>query len=768
MRRIIIFVSVSLLLFAICILPSLPYIHINSTFTIRTGLNGIHYASVKNIKVTQKLNVPGKLEQLAVYVSAPNAGYYEEANIILRIIEEGEMIQEKTYKANEIKDGWLNFGSISEAIQDAEVVLSVESNGIPSNMDFFVILTDDPYIRMDDAQMNGDITGYKAIIDCTYSQYNTAYWCSLVTLCIIIAIILCFSYILGFRPEWIEKKLIGYWLTAGLVFCTMVLKNPTSNVLSGAMSEAVYEFWQKAKDLGFFGSLMSLMSGESLVWLERVVIWISYLIAPTAYVFHAAQILEMLFIAFSTAMFTLPTFRKYIAFEVRLVVSIYCGCYLLFTNAYYLWSISYWCSFFIVLYAFVDKDKISTWKYYLSLLFTVILCVSRIYHILYIVMFSLAILLQHKEISGRQKGYYFTVIIASAFEVIYSFAAGAGNHISGSMPPLLTLINNTLYYQAQTILSLLTGGTISSNLGINITAMIIFFCVFGAFIVCLIKKQRKYATIIGAMGVLSIGSIFINVFTSGTSNSVGFPLDYSAPISWEECYYQIADLHFSYSYISLVMLILLFFHATTVMGGGKIQTDTKLLKTQGKTRLIGVLVFVYLIAISPYGPIRDSIFQFDWPNEGRYMDGDSYYMAVNASVGVADISLVKNSYPIIYGIDTQNEGVIWHSGDPFYSTDIPYVSADVGSISELEQRRLLSITARRKEYMSQEAYYVVLYDRNKQVIDKVCQSTKTSREWINFYPETKPYNVYTISFEYEDGTPAYIIDGLQLGVSTLP
>lgn len=347
-----------------------------------------------------------------------------------------------------------------------------------------------------------------------------------------------------------------------MIVTVVSIRNPYASFWGEPRSEATYEFWYKAENLGLFGSMMSLMSGEALAWWERILMWIANTLSPRKYVFVTAQLMELAWIALVTALPCRRSFRRFFGEEVRFVVSLLLGTALLFDSAYYFWSCSYWALFFFLLFPLLDLEKLRPAAFWVGIALTVVLCVSRIYHILLIPVAVVTVLIIGKQMGRRFSIYCWTVAAASSFEVIYSLSAGASLAADSSMlrdildVGLGRMIENTLYYQVQVINSYFSGAEHWQGSGANVLAGLVLAAVFAYFVKLLVQKRWAAACLLGSLGVISLGSIAINVYTCGSHAAVSFPLNYASAVNWGENIYQEADLHFSYAYICLTFILL--------------------------------------------------------------------------------------------------------------------------------------------------------------------------------------------------------------------
>lgn len=293
---------------------------------------------------------------------------------------------------------------------------------------------------------------------------------------------------------------------------------------------------------------------------------------------------------------------------------------------------------------------------------------------------------------------------------------------------------------------------------------IVIFCFMIIAIYTFIKKKRYLdVSIVCSLVALSIGTIMINVVVRMLSSSVAFPHDYSAVVNWSQTYYQLADFHFSYSYIAITMLILFFLY----------NLDKKQYFNKTSIVFFQFIVIGYLIinfsVVNAYDDFPAKIIPTNWSRECYVIKKTAFYLPVNAAIGTANISLEQNTQNYIFGIYDKkptysiSDVDIWNNKKGLYSYDVFYKIATVGKVSDIEKRGIVSICARRASTNFATPYWVILRDKQNKVICRIKQVTDARNVWMDFQTDKPIYSVYSISFEDENKKALFIRDGLQIG-----
>ena len=731
----------------------------NSETLVQVEMDDTKYLSVKDMTIEQELKLQGHTSKLKIYFVAPNTTLYDNAKVEISV-KQNETVNVITYAATDISDG---LNSISDkcldGIGEGTATLTIKGSGFPMETDLFVIISSTKISGLTNAVFNGNQVDGPVVVQYKTLKYDGFFYYDMILSVTLIMLVIFFSVCMIYKTTLFQKGERVFWYSFLLLFVYNSLKNPLASFLfADPSSEMVYEFWYKAHTMGFWENLMSLMSGECLTWTERILMYIADKVSPTKYVFCIAQLLQMILICMVTSMFSLSYFRKFFNDIFRISISFMCGALLLFPSAYYFWAVSYWVSFFLIAVAFLDFEKMRKSVYWGLMIITVIFTVSRIYHVVYIPIALFLLLYLGKEKGRRFRQYCSIVAISAIFETLYSMINGGQGHLNGKIN-LLLYIKNTIYYQVQILISYFLGDSVKNEYAANILFTLIFLSIISFFIIMLLKKEKMYAGIVGTLGILSIGTIGINVVVCDMSDSVGFPHNYADSVKFTQCYFQQADLHFAYSYIALtaIGITMLYYFAN------RYNNDTdknKLLKVCDVVGIICINIFMLIHSFSVYN-IR--IVPTDWKNVYQVTKNDAYYLSVNVDYPFAHISLEKNTEGYIYGYDGSGQLFLWTPEKEQYVMTNYVNVVELGNVSDIENKTILYITVRRASTNFAEPYYINLMDADGKRIVRVKQSNDARRYWTDFIiPDIQ--GVKTISFEYEDGTVAYVRDAIQVGV----
>ena len=767
------FLTLSVLLI-ICFVPLSQNIYQYNRKTVVVPRQNLQYASVKQKTVSQTFYVEGNISNLSVYFVAPNGSLYGDAMVTFQI-SQGEMQSTETVYASVLpRDGFYTLKGNNGWLKPGSATFSITGQGLPDETDIFCTISQTLCSGLPAASMDENSLGKPICIKYDVFKFDGYFWYDTILYSILLLSLVAISYLLIYKRRIVEKYNLLYIFSVFEIFLIVSIHIPIASLMGEPKSESVYEFWYKAKTMGLRSSMMSLMSGESLAWLERIMMGLTVKIIPAQYVFIMAQCMELIFIACVVSMPCLKTFSKFFSMEIRLLFCLFTGCWMFFRNAYLFWGVSYWATFFFIAFAFVDMSKLKWWQFWSAILLTVVLCVSRIYHIVLIPIAVLLLTLLGKERGRRFSIYCIVVAVASAFEVVYSMTAGASQHL-GELQQALDIplfFVNSLYYQLQIINSFFTGAVHPLGLLANMLYLVIFIGIIGFFVYTLLSKKypRSIPAVLGGLGILSFGTIFINIITCASTSTVAFPHDYAATVNWAVNYYQDADFHFSYAYIALAWIFMTFVYI--LKEKVKVDLVPNISGQQSKLArnlLICIMAVSFVFLSSVNGKERQIIDELptEWQSVAFATEKNSYYLAVNVVYGVANINMRHNSDGFVYGVDSTGNGYIWTPGGAGYDIDYKYSTAILGNISDLENRPLINITVRKSLLNFTVTYVAVLKNREGNVITRIPQVTSPERQWLVFIPDEPVYGVYEISFELTDGNPAFVQDGMQIGMSTL-
>jgi hypothetical protein len=307
---------------------------------------------------------------------------------------------------------------------------------------------------------------------------------------------------------------------------------------------------------------------------------------------------------------------------------------------------------------------------------------------------------------------------------------------------------------------LFTGNVHFQGAGVNllIAGIILLFAHY--IYKCFKQKEYSLAYYFSSLFFVSLGAIAVNVFVSGSHYMVCFPMNYSTKVDWSTNIYQQADLHFSYAYLCLCLILVGIIYVL----------HKKSLNMTNCHNIIErryILVTYFLLAILAIFSAKPRL-TFDtivvaWKDVYQVTARNKFFVAINTEYNVAPISLEHGTDEYIYGVNAAGKLYLWNYGLKQYELFKPFQAADIGQISDIQDKLLFSVTARKALTNFNRKYYAVLKDSQENIIAKIEQAQKEDRYWLDFIPEQPVKNVKTISFELENGAPAYIQNGLQVG-----
>lgn len=790
------FLLVCLFLFIVCILPLLSQSYYYSRNTVTVEQEEIRYASVKNTVVTQEILLQGRISDLKIFFYAPSGKLYRDALVHISIRQDAKMVDVNVpatallvggaydtppsvrvtpiSKRESLYQVRANLSSFTEGW----ATVSIEGIRLPSGTDLFCAVSQTLVSGLPSAMAGENILGGPLVLEYEVLKYNTAFFYETALFLLLCGICLLTAGLLTWKKDWLARYDLLFLCTFVLIFLFVSIRQPTASFMGEPRSEAAYEFWYKAHENGFFKSLMTLMSGEALAWMERILIWLADVIVPTKYVFVAAQLMELTFISFVAAMPCLRGYRRYFSDEVRMAFSLFLGTSLFFVKIYYFWSVSYWSLLFFIGFALVDLEKLKRWQYAAGLLLSVVLCVSRIFHAVFIPVAVFLLIVLGKRQGRRFCGYCWTMIGGCTFQVIYSMIAG--RHLTGNTSLLdgiqqigfARIFENTLYFQVQALNSLVTGSAHFLGGVSNVFFLLLLFFIASASILLLIKGhtlwEKKLACFLLSLGFISLGTIAITVITSGSYDWVSMPYNYAVKVDWGENYYQTGDLHFSYSYLCMMWILIAgVFFLKEKMKKSPFDVCLKNFYADGKLshKKVSVvfLCFAFLSMVNVQGREPLALIPTQWQKVSEVTERQEFFLAVNTRYGAAPISLEHHSDELIYGVDAQGKGMLWDPTKPAYEEKFPFSVAELGAVSDIETKEILTVTAR-KALTNFDTYYVaVLQDKSGRELARIRQANSPDRIWVDFILDAPLKGVYRISFELEDGGITYVQDGVQVG-----
>lgn len=742
------------------VLPVLNSVTRNSQKQVTSGDNGSYEYSIKQ-RVEQTIILEGKLKKIVIPIKKI-AGDNQNGVVIVSL-KQGDKQLIKEYEVNKLTDE-IVISSGMKKFNIGELSLCIYGRDFSDVNDLLVYGTDNITTGLPNSIVAGDAGNSPICLTYEILKYNSFFYYSIILLILVVVLVFLSSVALANRDKFIKGNFF-YWNSVALIFLIVSVYNPQTSFFAEPVSEMTYEFWYKAHTMGFLENLMSLMSGECIVWPERILMFVADLITPIKYVFVVVQLLELIFISMTVAMLCLRNFEKYIPIEIRFPLTIILGVYGMYPKSYWLWTMSYWIMFFIVFAAFLDMEQMKKYKYILLLLFTIILCVSRLYNVVFIPMAILVVFIFNNR-GIRFKIYCMTVALASLFSIVYSLKMGGTGHLtSGRGIDILLYIENSVYWYIQAFISLVFGEINSNQFAINMLSLgLLILLIFWMIkLYCTKDKQNiKFATIILCAGIMGGGSVLLDVVTMHLSSTVSMAYNYGKPVDWTRTFFQLKDFHFGMAYFSFVIIGCTLFYYIYIK---KRDYFSNLNVNLRPFLFIGVSFILFnCYILHTENPIQITSIPVDWKNTSYITSNDAYYMSVNNDFGVAQISLTQNSKSKIIGRDDSKKMYEWTYGMREYTHLQPYNSVDLTEINSMKTDKIMSLTVKKALTNFSVVYYANFFDENDNLIVSVKQANSSDRKFADFYLDEMISGVSKITFSTEEGYPLYIMDALQFGI----
>lgn len=766
------------ILFLLCVVPLLSGLYGDCYNDIEVESLQSETLPISSPIISQQIILQGRMKNLGIYFVTSNTA--NTGGKIKISLEQGSTYAEEIMDTSKIKTSdFYYFTSHLSYFKSGNALVKIQALNSAANSSVSCVVSHTLVSGLPAALENNKVLGGPLVLKYNIFKFNFYFYYDSILLFLLLCILIITSYLLIYKRELLDKHNILFLCSFSIIFLTVSIKNPNVSVFGDPISEAAYEFWQKAHYLGFFHSLMSLMSGESMAWLERIFISISDFLSPSGkYVFTIAQFLELSFISAVTSMVCLKSFKRYFSDEIRLLFSIFVGSLLYFNYAYNFNCSSYWGTFFFIVFALMNLKSLKKYQYILGVVLAGILCLSRIFYIVLVPICIFLLIVDGKKLGRRFRILCYTIIACSSFQSIYSVCTNAclsnESFLSNIKDKgILAVIGNTFYYQVQVFNSLFTNHANINGLLSNLLYLTLFL-----FLICyscyhLFKdRDKKLSSCVVALILFGLGTILIDVLTSGNWLAIAFPNNYSAKVDWNKNYFQQADFHFSFAYTSacfLGMAILYYLKSNFAARLQEFKSPVDAEKVKNTVQKIGCTCFAFVILFlgSQTANLSETMryVPTEWKKVYKVTHQSSYYIPINVSYPVASINLSHNSYDMIFAYSQANKFIYWKDGDPQYSSDIVYNKAVIGNISNIGSMNVLSLSVLKANTNFETTYIAVFYDQSGKELTRVTQSNSTDRAYINFMLDKPLKNVYSVSLITTDGLPVYVKDAMQFGIS---
>lgn len=471
--------------------------------------------------------------------------------------------------------------------------------------------------------------------------------------------------------------------------------------------------------------------------------------------FIAVESMGVLYLVLCLAPFCSHYFKKYFTRTFRFICPLLIACFAPINTEFH--AIGYFGAFFLVLLLLYDFEKINNFIYAFVLLIIPAVCTSKMTFVAFVPVMAVYYLLFRKEMNRKKKICIVEIGVSSFMEAFLSILLKhgvQGGHGLGTIQKvtLPAMINKIVYYTIQTIGIQFRGGISNANqMMVNICMSILTIVIFAFTMWQLVGKGRykREVKFILVMFALIVCQSLVMLLTTP---------DWHADVNWKQ---------------SLGGLPGYGFHLLTfyIAGSAILLTCLWIILQYFKPHfeyLLGHLAIVEQFAFRAMVLFVAVTTTFFYINQ--HPGPKSFESANPMKVTVADWRAylpMLDSDAFCIGIDW-NRWSCYRKNASVSSIATPRsASVDISGVAELNDKTSIVFYAHKTAVTNQildRYYYISIYDKNGNLISKLRQiNPDAERLYIAFYPEEGITNIGRVDFSYEDGTPAFVDDAIQIG-----
>ena len=712
---------------------AVPHIDINS------------YEILAKDSITQDIIIDKGLKKVSLLV-ANGARAINEGTVEISI-SQNNIVESQQFDISSIGD-WVNidlnidYSKFKNGLATIETGKSIYFNFVGSTN-----MSDLPKARLNGGYLQGPLCiEYEEYTNSIDHEYR------IVILSLIFIFVGILSYRMTYKEENDSKEYI-FIFTMIIIALVTAFQYPTLTFKAEAWAESATHFYKLASEESVMKNLTTLEGGLYISLFNALLSLISVKVLSLGrnYILFT-QLCALVFSASCSSIFCLKYFRKYFSDFSRVLLSIFVGIFLFDGEFRAFIGISYFAIILIIGLCLYDMKQINKVKYIILCLLTSIICLSKMSYVILFPAAIIALVLFLKQLDIRKRNYLIIIAVCSFLEGVLSLIMkkldstsliGGTNLGDISIPPILDLIEKTIYYFIQIIYSMfIRKNDLNYPYMINLFLMLMLFLSVGSSVYWIYTKNKYeiYGKIILTLYVLAIGQCGLSLISNASINPV-------SDISWNSNVIIYQNRHFIFSYISMIFIFIIYLFILKGYMSDKIRPNISnkfISYAEVVVVVCSMIIYCNYYTLNNVDDLTNTeLSHSDWKSYSKVLNEDTYCIRV-APEGWF---LTKNS--LVSSINNDN--------DIYNEVDI----SEVGNKS----KGVIAIYANKYLYtnqLSNRKYVMSMYDGNNNKISEVVQSNDEFREYIGFiidYPDKK---VARIEFTYEDGTPAYVQNKLYL------
>ena len=743
----------------ICILAPTAYV-VNVNRVIQEEINNPtenigRLSLVPGTVIKQNLNVQGQSQYAYIQIEnkEDNTG-----NFTIRVVQRQKEIEWKMQGVDcNNKDSIpLDLSDLSPGAFSLYIVAQ-EGEGEES----VVVLTSDQ-VRFGLLEENGETLGNKNLLMSLELSKERDYYKQQIVLFILLTVVLVAVMINVSRDRHNDKVTFVFVTVSTFLLCC--IKNPTYFLDAQPIFETGSNFFLQTYERGFWKSLFL----EDFVYLPLFTRLISDIIVL---LFHQRKWAMLLLngmggmiVALNCGWINLKIFRINLGKYERLMLSLVFGLSSLFNFAplFSLHNSGYWNFILLTLIFTVDWNGLKRYQYVL-ILFSTVMILSKISFITLfpIYLAILGFLLVTREIRQQKRLVIYLVLgicmIIISIGYTYNLISKGGyfvNHETVFGERILNVIKQTPLYYYRTlytpIMYIFREQVINPYIFMVILLMLTVF-VFVWLCTNALKKYRQNKEIIDAQEeLIMILYLFLSYLTAAflvytdqeTSLSIGTLLSASFP----------------YERKNFIILIEIVFFLSMILRYICKHKDVR----------IGIMVcFAVGLFLLPFSVESNSWMLTDWSKYYKELYRSNYVIPVQTGI---DLFVQKNAFAgYIGGDDSRYTGEynFIYSAKTIKEIDADKIiyAVELSDADKLKDRDILEIYARKNAVLQSSESYVLIKDRDGNLIGRVDATFSEDRQSIGYILPDGIKNIGSLEFYYRsDNAPYPLLPEIYLGI----
>ncbi len=755
----------------LCILPS--YELVRTRLTNRVSMQGMECDVLEladNSSFEQEIEV-GKathIKELAVGIQA--ALDNENASIVITA-ERGDRTCSQRFMQSEIPvDGFLALSDADTlAAGDAILRISVEAENLYGGSVALKIVPEKIYgygqVYRDKVAQEGSVV----LSMSGWSMENEGVWYSIAWIAVIFLLVVLSSWLITWKKEtvWFDKTIRATVFL--LIIAVFSLLYPSFLWYGCDWCEGIF-YYRKIQENSLLRVLASSDFNLYMAQFNNIFMYLFVkILGIDTYTFVACQILSIGMVAYWGTLFCKKQYDAWFSIDFRVGAAVVAVCYLYTMQEFSFIGIAYFGILFLLYLITYDfsNDRLAFW---ISLPVVVILCLSKMTFVLFCPIGLFLLFLWRKKLSKRNRILLWTMSLSclaeGAVSVLLNGGLSGGNslgtiqHIS-----LGKLLYGSLYYALQLANSVyLHGMQFSNALLVNVLMLVILmslliWCIWE---IRMAGRYEKAAGFLTAMLAVVYGNCMLQLLANSysmTADRIHFDQIFYIPVEDKWWWY-------SFGYVALWAVGLTCLYILTSFlreNAWMTQVENRMWYRGG---CIAVAFLICILTVNQYAYHEDDL-------QG-YKTANMFTVPSMMQGNFTEYSFMQKDEKFLIVTSSKPQGLDW-----FYPHNVSYFTTDLeretavldfgeeglGIGSEIQIPSLYVHKCEKTNQWKDGAYIVRLYDAKGNELAAYRQlDSDLRREYICFYFDGNMIgSIAYVTFEYEDGTPAYIDGSVRMG-----